>query len=50
MDVEHLSYSVILWYCCLLAIQALFWLLLFKIDQLKRKHIEGASVTETLVS
>lgn len=50
MDVEHLSYSVILWYLCLLAIQAVFWLLLFKIDQFKSSRTGGASVNETLMS
>ena len=50
MDVEHLSYSVVLWYCCLLAIQAIFWVMLFKIDELKRKHIGRAGANENLVT
>ena len=50
MDVEHLSYSVVLWYCCLLAIQAMFWLLLFKIDELKGKVTGRAgAANETLM-
>ena len=39
MDVEHLGWSVMLWYCVLLLIQAAFWYLLVRIDGLKvRRH------------
>ena len=39
MDVEHLGWSVMLWYCVLLLIQAAFWYLLVRIDGIKvRRH------------
>jgi hypothetical protein len=46
MDVEHLGYLTVIFYFGLLAIQVLFWLLLYKIDQAKTKLIASRAAAK----